>query len=127
MSRLSPRGHNRHHTLFERADMCKTQQNRTLRSLGGLILTLPIEDHNELHAQVMPLTPPSQRLGRIMLETLLPHEESTIPRIERFEMVRFELWDVADHARRNLADEAAILADNFEQQAQYFERVLGNT
>lgn len=107
--------------------MCKTQQNRTLRSLGGLILTLPIEDHNELHANVMPVVPPSRRLGNIMLQTLMPHEHNGMLRIERFEMVKHELWDIADHARRNLADEAAALADNFEQQSQYFERVVGNT
>lgn len=122
MARTSPKGFNRHHVAHTRAEFVADGMGYRIRTLGAFILTIPTDDHKELHASVAPLSVPSRSLGKIMLATHQSLPE--MPRIDKFEAMKEVLWDLSDSANGRLGEEAFSWVCNLVDQSQFFKNVI---
>lgn len=122
-----PDGYNIHHPDFRRRDYNKHPVTRTLREMGKL--TVAIEAHNELHANVPPLPRMSLDLARYSIDVIRHHrigEVESLHGLALFE-ARLQAYDTLGRCRGRLAEEARTFGEHFEQQHEYLRGATWTT
>lgn len=107
---------NRHHMNWEKRHWMRDGIAKRIREHPGMIIKLPIQQHNELHREIRPLMPMSRELGVIALAHLhaLDSDDAhfTAPIQADY------LWYMAE-ADTQLGHEAFKYADHLEQQIAF--------
>lgn len=71
-----PRGWNRHHVWYARADY-RRGLRREFRNFAGNVVPVPVSQHNALHRELLPPPMPSRRQMLEGMDILSEHPEST--------------------------------------------------
>ena len=61
---------NRHHIYWERREFEKNKINKAIRNHRNSIIELPVDIHNDLHAETLRIPAPNLELARFVLKTI---------------------------------------------------------
>ena len=110
---------NRHHWIFPRKEM-RTPTEKTLRSLYGFVLFVPIDLHSELHNT---LEPPEKPLKQVQHD-IIDFANGDYAGDEREANYRLR-WFIGDLACRYTSDELAQSAFKFYEHLEQQAYILG--
>ena len=96
---------NLHHSFWKRADYNSERTSRLVRNDGRTHFILPIEVHNELHANIDPVERPTAKVGRFILDRLTsqPNRWTNLDRLQDLSEKLYDRnWGLSDVLDRQI-------------------------
>ena len=104
---------NKHHIYWERREFEKQQITKRIRNHRNSIIELPVDIHNDLHAETLRVPAPSLVLARFVLKTI-NDRENEYNALETLKSTIDEVYAYDD-------EESELLATRLDAQIPYLE------
>lgn len=104
---------NRHHIYWERREFEKNKINKAIRNHRNSIIELPVEVHNDLHAETLSVPAPNLVLARFVLKTI-NDRENEYNALETIKNTIDAVYAIDD-------DESELLATRLDAQVPFLE------
>ena len=104
---------NRHHIYWERREFEKQQTTKRIRNHRNSIIELPVDIHNDLHAETLCVPAPSLVLARFVLKTIND-------RVNEYNALD-TLRNTIDEVYAYDDEESELLATRLDAQIPYLE------
>ena len=104
---------NRHHIYWERREFEKQQTTKRIRNHRNSIIELPVDIHNDLHAETLRVPTPNLVLARFVLKTI----NDRVNEYNALDTVKSTIDEVYAYDD----DESELLATRLDAQVPYLE------
>ena len=104
---------NKHHIYWERREFEKQQTTKRIRNHRSSIIELPVDIHNDLHAETLRVPAPSLVLARFVLKTI----NDRVNEYNALDTVKSTIDEVYAYDD----DESELLATRLDAQVPYLE------
>ena len=104
---------NKHHIYWERREFEKQQTTKRIRNHRNSIIELPVDIHNDLHAETLRVPAPNLVLARFVLKTI----NDRVNEYNALETIKSTIDEVYAYDD----DESELLATRLDAQVPYLE------
>lgn len=104
---------NKHHVYWERREFEKIKVNKAIRNHRNSIIELPVDIHNDLHAETLRIPAPNLELARFILKTI-NDRENEYNALDTVKSTIDAVYAIDD-------DESEILATRLDAQVPFLE------
>ena len=104
---------NKHHIYWERREFEKNKINKAIRNHRNSIIELPVDIHNDLHAETLRVPAPNLVLARFVLKTI----NDRVNEYNALETIKSTIDEVYAYDD----DESELLATRLDAQVPYLE------